>query len=82
MSAETNTKTIAQVYEAFGRGDVAAILDAVNNDVDWAGEARLGRRSLVRRAEWQGRGSSVLRGIRLDHGGGGVHTGLLRRQRD
>jgi uncharacterized protein len=39
MSADTNTKTIAQVYEAFGRGDVAAILDAVTDDVDWAAEA-------------------------------------------
>ena len=39
MSADANIKTIAQVYEAFGRGDVAAILDAVTNDVDWASEA-------------------------------------------
>ena len=41
MSADTNIKTIAQVYEAFGRGDVAAILDAVTDDVDWAAEASL-----------------------------------------
>ena len=39
MSADANIKTIAQVYEAFGRGDVAAILDAVTDDVDWAAEA-------------------------------------------
>jgi ketosteroid isomerase-like protein len=39
MSADVNIKTIAQVYEAFGRGDVAAILDAVTDDVDWAAEA-------------------------------------------
>ena len=39
MSADINIKTIAQVYEAFGRGDVAAILDAVTDDVDWAAEA-------------------------------------------
>jgi len=39
MSADTNIKTIAQVYEAFGRGDVTAILDAVTDDVDWAAEA-------------------------------------------
>ena len=82
MSAETNTKTIAQVYEAFGRGDVAAILDAVTDDVDWAAEASSAA------APWYGVRygkdgvRSVLRGIRLDHGGGGVHTGLLRRQRD
>ena len=39
MSADANTKTIMSVYEAFGRGDVAAILDAVTDDVDWASEA-------------------------------------------
>jgi ketosteroid isomerase-like protein len=39
VSAEVNIKTISQVYEAFGRGDVATILDAVTDDVDWAAEA-------------------------------------------
>lgn len=39
MSADANIKTITQVYEAFGRGDVAVILDAVTDDVDWAAEA-------------------------------------------
>jgi ketosteroid isomerase-like protein len=39
MSADANIKTITAVYEAFGRGDVAAILDAVTDDVDWAAEA-------------------------------------------
>ena len=39
MSADANIKTITAVYEAFGRGDVAAILDAVTGDVDWAAEA-------------------------------------------
>ena len=39
MSADANIKTITQVYEAFGRGDVAAILDAITDDVDWAAEA-------------------------------------------
>jgi len=39
MSADANIKTITQVYEAFGRGDIAAILDAVTDDVDWASEA-------------------------------------------
>ena len=39
MSADANIKTIAEVYEAFGRGDVAAILDAVTDHVDWAAEA-------------------------------------------
>jgi ketosteroid isomerase-like protein len=39
MSADANIRTITGVYEAFGRGDVAAILDAVTDDVDWAAEA-------------------------------------------
>lgn len=38
MSAEENTKTIQRVYEAFGRGDVATIVDAVTDDVDWASD--------------------------------------------
>jgi ketosteroid isomerase-like protein len=39
VSADANIKTITAVYEAFGRGDVAAILNAVTDDVDWAAEA-------------------------------------------
>ena len=39
MSADANIKTVVAAYEAFGRGDVAAILDAVTHDVDWAAEA-------------------------------------------
>lgn len=41
MSADANIKTITVVYETFGRGDVAAILSAVTDDVDWAAEAAL-----------------------------------------
>jgi ketosteroid isomerase-like protein len=39
VSANDNLKTIQSVYEAFGRGDVAAILETVTDDVDWATEA-------------------------------------------
>ena len=39
MSADANIKTVLAAYEAFGRGDVGAILDAVTDDVDWAAEA-------------------------------------------
>lgn len=39
MSDDTKIKAIAEIYAAFGRGDVAAILDAVTDDVDWAAEA-------------------------------------------
>ena len=38
MSANDNIKTIQSVYEAFGRGDVNAILDAVTDDVDWGSD--------------------------------------------
>ena len=36
MSSDDNLKAIQAVYEAFGRGDVAFILDSVTDDVDWA----------------------------------------------
>ena len=38
MGAEDNIKTIQSVYEAFGRGDVGTILEAVSDDVDWASD--------------------------------------------
>ncbi len=38
MGADVNVKTIEAVYDAFSRGDVAAILDVVTDDVDWASE--------------------------------------------
>jgi uncharacterized protein len=39
MSSADNLATIKNVYAAFGRGDVATIMDAVADDVDWASEA-------------------------------------------
>src|SRR5438876_2770627 len=36
---DTKIQTIQGIYEAFGRGDVDAILDKVTDDVDWAVEA-------------------------------------------
>ena len=38
MSADLNIKTIQELYEAFGRGDVDAILAALTDDVDWAAD--------------------------------------------
>lgn len=38
MGADVNIKTIEGVYDAFARGDVAAIQDVVTDDVDWATE--------------------------------------------
>ena len=39
MSGDTNIKTIGQIYQAFGRGDLATIMDAVTDDIDSAAEA-------------------------------------------
>lgn len=39
MSGEENIKTVQRLYEAFGRGDVATILDALADDVDWGVES-------------------------------------------
>ncbi len=49
MSAEGNLKTIRTIYDAFGRGDLATILDAVTDDVDWSSGAA------SRSAPWYGR---------------------------
>jgi ketosteroid isomerase-like protein len=38
MGGDANIKTIERVYDAFTRGDVAAILEVVTDDVDWASE--------------------------------------------
>jgi len=39
MSQQDNLTIVRQIYDAVGRGDVAAILDRVSDDVDWAAEA-------------------------------------------
>jgi len=39
VSHQENISTIGEIYEAVGRGDVAAIQDRVTEDVDWAAEA-------------------------------------------
>lgn len=36
MTANDNIKTIQVLYEAFGRGDLATILENLTDDVDWA----------------------------------------------
>jgi ketosteroid isomerase-like protein len=36
MSEQTNAEVIRHAYEAFGRGDVVAVLDLLIDDVDWA----------------------------------------------
>ena len=41
MSAEQNIETVKTIYEAFGRGDVDAILERCTDDVDWAADAAI-----------------------------------------
>lgn len=36
-----NTAIVAGMYEALGRGDIKAIIDAVSDDVDWSTDAAL-----------------------------------------
>jgi ketosteroid isomerase-like protein len=42
MRGDDNIKTIQAIYEAFGRGDIATILEGVTDEVDWAAEAASG----------------------------------------
>ena len=35
MSERTNAEVVQQGYEAFGRGDIPAILDLLRDDVEW-----------------------------------------------
>jgi ketosteroid isomerase-like protein len=39
MSREEQVALVKSLYEAFGRGDVQMTLDALHDDIDWAGEA-------------------------------------------
>ena len=39
MNQQDNVTIVKEIYDAVGRGDVAAILDRVSDDVDWAAEA-------------------------------------------
>jgi ketosteroid isomerase-like protein len=38
MGHDDHIKTVQSIYEAFGRGDVDAILDQLTDDIDWAVE--------------------------------------------
>jgi ketosteroid isomerase-like protein len=41
MGAQQNIETIGAMYEAFGRGDLDAILERVTDDVDWSTDAAI-----------------------------------------
>jgi ketosteroid isomerase-like protein len=38
LGPDDNIKVIQELYVAFGRGDVATVLDALSDDVDWASD--------------------------------------------
>jgi ketosteroid isomerase-like protein len=69
MSTDQNIETARQMYQAFGRGDVQAILDRVTDDVDWSTDAA------IPSAPWYGPrhgtdgGCQLLRGHRQDRAG-------------
>jgi uncharacterized protein len=48
VSAEQNIETVKAMYDAFGRGDVDAILEHCTDDVDWATDAA------IEAAPWHG----------------------------
>ena len=35
MSAEENTRLVQSAYEAFGRGDIAALAELMADDIEW-----------------------------------------------
>jgi ketosteroid isomerase-like protein len=35
MSEQANAKTVIDLYQAFGRGDITAVLDLLSDDIDW-----------------------------------------------
>ncbi len=35
MAEQDNVRTVREAYEAFGRGDIAAVLDRLTDDVEW-----------------------------------------------
>ena len=69
MSADDNLATVQELYAAFGRGDVAAILDRLTDDVDWAADAASGT------APWHGqrKGKAEVTGF-FEGLGGAVET--------
>ena len=39
MSQQDDIQIVKDIYDAYGRGDLDAILERVTDDVDWAAEA-------------------------------------------
>src|SRR5690348_16892331 len=41
MDTQDNIKLVRMAYEAFGRGDIPAVLDLIHDDCDWAVDANV-----------------------------------------
>jgi hypothetical protein len=52
--SQSNVETIQQVYAAFGRGDVPAILERVSDDTTWSFNATDSKRALAQDHARQG----------------------------
>ena len=81
MSAEQNIETARQMYQAFGRGDVQAILDRVTDDVDWSTDAAIAAAPRYGPQARHGRRLQLLRSHRPDRAGHRVHPAGLRQPR-
>ena len=77
MSAGQDIETARQMYEAFGRGDVRAILDRVTDDVDWSTDAA------IESAPWYGPRHGKDEVVSFDGAGKtGLRRGRTGRRRD
>ena len=59
MSADENTRLAQSAYEAFGRGDMAALAEAMTDDIEWVNPGdllttRTPERSTARKLSWAG----------------------------
>ncbi len=77
MGAEQNVETIKAMYDAFGGGDVDAILESVTDDVDWSTDAA------IESAPWYAPSTArvrpqLFRRYRPDRPGDGVRAPELR----
>ena len=59
MSTQDNVKTVQQVYAAFDRGDIDAIINSLTEDVEW------GTASVASEVPWYGivKGRAAVRGF-------------------
>ena len=72
---DTNLAAVQRLYAAYGRGDLAAVLDELADDVDWAAEAA--SRSVPWYGEFRGKSAVPGRAGRGKNGGGSSSPGVI-----